>query len=576
MEETVLLINMTVLLLLGSVCSIVFKRLKMPAAIGYIMCGIILSNYWGGESTETEEIVEFLSDLGLVLMMFCIGMELNLKKLRKMGAFSTMVVMIQVPIMLTGGYLSATALGLDALQAIVFGAIISGSSTAVITIVLAEQERISRADVETLILVTVIEDVAQVLIMSAVSPLMNGQNMDITGILVMLVTIIIFMVSAIFIGILFIPKLLDHIGKKYPDEILLVLSLGLCFGLSYISVFVGMSMAIGSFMMGVIVSQSKTHVAIGHEVEPMKNVFMMMFFISIGLLIKPMDIVNNIDTILIIYVIYFVLKAGSVILAYFIGDKPLRLSFFCSISLVAMGEFAFIISKEAYSNGIITSDFYAAVIGAALISMIFLPLINSKAEAIADFVQIKTPQPVVNGFMKFEVARNNFYTRLSMVTKDTMANFRSRLVRLYTDLIIIVLTQIVFVIITPGLANLINNNTPEMVSMYITITVVMLLNFLILVPVLYRTVQNANYLAKVYVNSARKAVAAGKGNPNSPIVSLMKLMIKVNSWIYVVAFDILLLMVTPNELDLFGHFIAAAAGILVVATVQAIMMIRRS
>ena len=255
MEETVLLINMAVLLLLGSVCSIIFKRLKMPAAIGYIMCGIILSNYWGGESTETEEIVEFLSDLGLVLMMFCIGMELNLKKLRKMGAFSAMVVMIQVPIMLAGGYIGATALGLNALQAIVFGAIISGSSTAVITIVLAEQERISRADVETLILVTVIEDVAQVLIMSAVSPLMSGQNMDITGIVIMLVTIVIFMVSAIFIGLLFIPKLLDYIGKKYPDEILLVLSLGLCFGLSYISVFVGMSMAIGSFMMGVIVSQ---------------------------------------------------------------------------------------------------------------------------------------------------------------------------------------------------------------------------------------------------------------------------------------------------------------------------------
>ena len=576
MEETVLLINMAVLLLLGSVCSIIFKRLKMPAAIGYIMCGIILSNYWGGESTETEEIVEFLSDLGLVLMMFCIGMELNLKKLRKMGAFSAMVVMIQVPIMLTGGYIGATALGLNALQAIVFGAIISGSSTAVITIVLAEQERISRADVETLVLVTVIEDVAQVLIMSAVSPLMSGQNMDVTGIVVMLVTIVIFMVSAIFIGLLFIPKLLDYIGKKYPDEILLVLSLGLCFGLSYISVFVGMSMAIGSFMMGVIVSQSKTHIAIGHEVEPMKNVFMMMFFISIGLLIRPEDILNNLGTIFIIYAIYFVLKAGSVMLAYFIGNKPIRLGFYCSISLVAMGEFAFIISKEAFNNGIITSDFYAAVIGAALISMIFLPLISSKSEGIADFVQVKTPQPIVNGFMKFEVMRSNFYARMSMVTKDTMVTFRSRLARLYIDLIIIVLVQIVFVIFTPGLADIINNNTPESIRLYLIITLVMLLDFLLLVPVLYRTMVNATYLAKVYINSARKAVSAGKDNAHSPVISLMKSMIKVNSWVYVVSFDILILLVTPNSLDLFGHFVVAAAGILIVALAQAILMIRKS
>ena len=162
MDVTVLLLNMTMLLLIGWVCSVIFKRLKMPTAIGYIICGIILSNYWGGENADTEWLVGFLADLGLVLMMFCIGMELNLKKLSRMGPFAMMVVMIQVPIMLAGGFIGGTMLGLDALQAIIFGAIISGSSTAVVTIVLAEQERISHTDVETLVFITVIEDVAQV------------------------------------------------------------------------------------------------------------------------------------------------------------------------------------------------------------------------------------------------------------------------------------------------------------------------------------------------------------------------------------------------------------------------------
>ena len=208
--------------------------------------------------------------------------------------------------------------------------------------------------------------------------------------------------------------------------------------------------------------------------------------------------------------------------------------------------------------------------------MICLPLINSKAEAIADFVQVKTPQPIVNGFMKFEVMRSNFYARMSMVTKDTMANFRSRLVKLYVDLLLIVIVQIVFVLITPGLADLINNNTPEVISLYATISGVMLLNFLILVPLLFRTVLNATYLAKVYVNSARKAVSAGKGNPHSPVISLMKSMIKVNRWIFIVSFDILILLVTPNSLDLFGHFVVAALGVLIVALAQIILIIRRS
>ncbi len=576
MEETVLLINMAMLLLIGSVCSILFKRFKMPAAIGYIVSGIILSNYWGGESTQTEEIVELLADLGLVLMMFGIGMELNLKKLKKMGAFAAMVVMIQVPIMLAGGFIGGTALGLNALQAIVFGAIISGSSTAVITIVLAEQERISRADVETLVLITVIEDVAQVLIMSAVSPMMTGQNTDVTGILIMLATVIVFMVVTILVGIMFIPKLLDYVGKKYPDEILLVLSLGLCFGLAYISVSIGMSMAIGAFMMGVIVSQSKTHVAIGHEVEPMKNVFMMMFFISIGLLIDPMDIVNNIGTIILIYLIYFVLKAGSVIVAYFVGNKPMRLGFFCSISLVAMGEFAFIISKEAYNNHIISGDFYASVIGAALVSMIMLPLINRKVEAIADFVQVKTPQPVVNGFMKLEVARSQFYTKLSMVTKETLANFKNRLAYVYVDLIAIVLVQIVFYLLTPSIAGFIYDNTPESISRYVTMASVMLMNFLALVPLLYILMQNVKYLVRVYINSARKAVAAGKGNPRSASVNILKKLIGVNNWFFIVLIDFAILMFTPNSVDLYGHFVVAGIGVIILAAVEAVRMYRRS
>ncbi|MBQ2486078.1 MAG: cation:proton antiporter, partial [Candidatus Methanomethylophilus sp.] len=124
MEESILLLNMTMLLLIGWVCSVIFKRLNMPAAIGYIISGIILSNYWGGENADTERIVSFLADLGLVLMMFCIGMELNLKKLGKMGPFAMMVVMIQVPIMLAGGFVGGSMLGLSALQAIIFGAII--------------------------------------------------------------------------------------------------------------------------------------------------------------------------------------------------------------------------------------------------------------------------------------------------------------------------------------------------------------------------------------------------------------------------------------------------------------------
>ena len=567
---------MAMLLLIGGACAVVFKRLKMPAAIGYIVSGIILSNYWSGESADTEMIVGFLADLGLVLMMFCIGMELNLKKLRKMGTFAMMVVMIQVPIMLTGGFIGGSLLGLDALQAIIFGAIISGSSTAVVTIVLAEQERISHADVETLIFITVIEDVAQVLIMSAVSPLMTGTDMDITGIIWMLITVIIFMVMAIGLGLMFIPRFLDYISDRFSTEALLILSLGLCFGLAYISVYIGMSMAIGAFLMGVIVSQSKQHKRIEHDIEPMKDVFMMMFFVSIGLLIKPSDIINNIGLILIIYAIYFVLKGGSVLIAYFVGNKPLRLSFYCSISLIAMGEFAFIISKEAFVHNIIDANFYAAVIGAALVSMIALPLFNRKVEAIADAFQVHTPQPIVNGFMKIAQTRSNFYSKLALATKETMANFRSRLASLYVTLVLVVIIQIVFVLITPGFADFINAHTPESISLYVTTSLVLLINFMVLVPILRLTVLNMMYLLRVFLDSERKAIAAGTGKPRPTLDRFLRFIMTVNNWFFIVLFDFAILFFTPNKIDILGHILVAVAGIAIIAFMEIWAYLRRS
>lgn len=135
-EEAVLLVNITYLLLIAGFCSIIFTKLKMPAIIGYLAAGIILANFWDGASTSTETIVSILSDMGLVLLMFFIGLELNLAKLKKSGMFVVMVAVIQLPLMLLAGYLAGIVMGWGMVESIFLGAVISGSSTAVIAAVL--------------------------------------------------------------------------------------------------------------------------------------------------------------------------------------------------------------------------------------------------------------------------------------------------------------------------------------------------------------------------------------------------------------------------------------------------------
>ncbi len=554
----------------------VFRKLKMPAVIGYLITGIILANYWSGKSEDTEQIVDFLSDLGLILLMFCIGMELNLKKLRKMGSFAIMVVMIQVPIMLFGGYImGAVFLGLDSLQAIIFGAIISGSSTAVVTIVLKDQDRLTHAEVETVVLITVVEDVAQVVILSAISPMMTGSSMSAESIVWMFLVIVMFMVVATAVGLLLVPKLLDWIGERMSDEIILIVALGLCFCMAWLSTLVGLSMAIGAFMMGVVVSQAKPAKIIEHDIRPMKDVFMMMFFISIGLEIKPESLVENIGVIAIIYVIYFVLKCSSVLLAYFVGNKPLRMSFYSSISLVAMGEFAFIISKEAYDATIISSDFYAAVVGAALMTMILLPIIDSKSEKICDTVQNKTPQFLVNGFLKLEQMRSSFYAKLSLASKTTRQNFRTRVTYTYFEVLLLAILEIAVFIVTPYLSEFLYDNTSEALTKHYSAMIIMIVNFIVLIPLINRIVFNFKFIERVMLDSERKAAEAGTGNIQSRTAKVMKYFIEMNAWILIIAIDFIIILVMPNDVSLLDHLIVAVAGTLIVALMYAIRYLKR-
>jgi CPA2 family monovalent cation:H+ antiporter-2 len=577
-EEAAILLNMMILLLLGGLCSIIFKKLKMPAIIGYLLTGIILGNYWSGRSADTDEIVDFLSDLGLILMMFGIGMELNLQKLRKTGSFAVMVVIIQVPLMLMGGYLGGMLLGLDSLQCIIFGAIISGSSTAVVTVVLRDQVRLTKEEVETVVLVTVVEDVAQVIILSAITPMMSGSEMEIGSIIWMFIKIILFMVAAMAIGLLLVPRFInwvdEHTSDKNSSEVVLIVSLGLCFLMAWMATKVGLSMAIGSFLMGVIVSQSKPVTKISTMVEPMKEVFMMMFFISIGMEIAPETLVDNIGTILAIYLIYFVLKSSSVILAYYIGNKPMRKSFYASISLVAMGEFAFIIGKEALDAGILSNDFYSAVIGAALVSMILLPPINSKADVIYDFFSNHMPARIKKGMQKVDKTRDSFFNKMENASKNTRKNFRTRLTYTYFDIILIILIEIAFYLATPALSTFLADNSG--LSEDLSTQIVMGINFLMLIPVLYTMVFNFKFIERVLLDAERRASAGNTMKRRTLNYRLTKFFVELNGWLLVIFLDFIIILLVPNNVSFLGHLVVAAVASLILVLIYAYSYFRRS
>ena len=553
MEEGVLLMTLAVFILLAAVCSIVFNRIKLPPLIGYIVAGIIIANVWT-VTPESYEVVEILSDIGLVMLMFCIGLEINLKKIRKQGIFAIKVAVIQLPLMVLGGAMAGTLLGFNMVQCICLGAIISGSSTAVVMAVLKSQNRLDKEHIEMLVLITIMEDIGQVIILSMITPLIAGSTMNINEIIVMFISIFVFMIISLLVGLRLVPRMINWVSDNVSDEILTVFSVGLAFSMALLSIFIGLSMAIGAFLMGMMISASRKSKEINHKIEPMRDLFMAVFFIDIGMKITVGSLVDNIGLILIIYVLFAVLKVSTVFLAYWIGGETGRNGFISATALVAMGEFAFIIAAEAHSYGVADDAFYTSVVGAALVSMVVLPFLTRYAPDMWDKGVMHCPKPIYGACNSLNCARDNIYTRISATSKRSQKTFMRSMTHSYINLLIIAAIEIVFYLgIEPAVDWLSASFGGDslMWGMF-----VLAVNFLILAVPIYHLVNNVKFLDEMIITGARR-IANMEGAGDEP-GELYQKFLNINTYLMVIAIDALILIVVPNYMGFWQHMVVFA------------------
>ena len=553
MEEGVLLMTLAVFILLAAVCSIVFNRIKLPPLIGYIVAGIIIANVWT-VTPESYEVVEILSDIGLVMLMFCIGLEINLKKIRKQGIFAIKVAVIQLPLMVLGGAMAGTLLGFNMVQCICLGAIISGSSTAVVMAVLKSQNRLDKEHIEMLVLITIMEDIGQVIILSMITPLIAGSTMNINEIIVMFISIFVFMIISLLVGLRLVPRMINWVSDNVSDEILTVFSVGLAFSMALLSIFIGLSMAIGAFLMGMMISASRKSKEINHKIEPMRDLFMAVFFIDIGMKITVGSLVDNIGLILIIYVLFAVLKVSTVFLAYWIGGETGRNGFISATALVAMGEFAFIIAAEAHSYGVADDAFYTSVVGAALVSMVVLPFLTRYAPDMWDKGVMHCPKPIYGACNSLNCARDNIYTRISATSKRSQKTFMRSMTHSYINLLVIAAIEIVFYLgIKPAVDWLSASFGGDslMWGMF-----VLAVNFLILAVPIYHLVNNVKFLDEMIITGARR-IANMEGAGDEP-GELYQKFLNINTYLMVIAIDALILIVVPNYMGFWQHMVVFA------------------
>ena len=428
--------------------------------------------------------------------MFYIGLELNLQKLKKAGKYVIAVAAIQLPLVVFLGYLAGTMMGWSFTASIFLGAVLSGSSTAVVAAVLKSNNIIDEETKDNIILITVMEDIGQVIILTMATPLLSGNSPNLDSTLILVASIILFIGVSIAIGVLLIPKFLNWVGNRYNPESLLIISMGLCFVMALCASSIGLSIAIGSFLMGIIISQCEYSKVIMGRVEPLKEIFMAVFFISIGMEIVPVELLDNLLLIFIIVVIFIVAKGVSATFACYLANSPLKIAFISAASLLAMGEFALIISKTAYDAGAVESWFYTSVIGACLVSMILLPIISRNSVTIYDKAEASAPGWIVRWICKINSIRADIYARASFSPASRKIASRETLF-IALDLGVIVIIEISFYLITPFLLNQFGTSVPD--TNELIMFIVLIANFLALIPVLNSLIQSLKSISQLMI-----------------------------------------------------------------------------
>ena len=442
-EETRIVIDMALLLLISGVCSLVFVKIRLPPILGYLTAGIILGPTILPQLWVQENTVSLLSSIGIVMLIFYIGMETDMTRMKKTGLKLIFIVCFQMPIVLAAGYLIGILLGMSFVQSIFLGAIISGTSTAVVVSVLKEAKHIDAATASAIVTITIFEDVGQVTILTLAAPLLAGNAPALGSTVNMVMGLILFIGLTIVIGVALIPRVINYIGNRYSAEILLVVSVGLCFAMASVSTTLGLSIAIGAFIMGMLISLSKYRNDMSTKVAPIKELFMAVFFISVGLQISPALIIKSFGLAIIIAAVFIVSKIASVWLGCYLAHMTARESLLIGTSLVAMGEFAFIIGKLALDAGAVTEDFYSAVIGAALITMVALPLLTKAQPRIFDALNVHLPKGLRAALARIDHVRATAMIRMHSWSPER-ETVRKGVFLIFVDCLVIFMVMLVF------------------------------------------------------------------------------------------------------------------------------------
>lgn len=397
MHTITFLQDLAVVMIVAGLVMVVFRRLKQPVVLGYIIAGMIVGPHTPPYALIHDEgTINTLAELGVILLMFSLGLEFSLRKLTTVGAPALLAALLEIGLLFWAGFEIGRFFDWGTMDSVFLGAMLSMSSTTVIIKVLGEMGKMKERFAQLVFGILIIEDILGIAMIALLSGIAMTGSLSFGDVGLTLGKLGIFLAVVLVAGLLVVPRLIAYVAKFRSNEMLVITVLGLCFGVSLLALKLGYSVALGAFIIGAVIAETREIHRIETLIEPIRDMFSAVFFVAIGLLIDPKMLVLYWQPILIITLAVVIGKVVACAFGVFMGGNDTRTSLRVGMSLAQIGEFSFIIASLGVTLKVTSSFLYPIAVAVSALTTLSTPYLIRAADPLVEAFHRLAPRPLVN------------------------------------------------------------------------------------------------------------------------------------------------------------------------------------
>ncbi|HET6283084.1 MAG TPA: cation:proton antiporter [Polyangia bacterium] len=385
-----ILTDLAVILCVAAVTTVIFQRIRQPVVLGYLLAGLIVGPHVPLPLFADLGMAHMLSELGVILLMFSLGLEFSLRKLVRVGPTAGIVAVVQCSLMIWLGYITGRLFGWTAFERLFAGAVVAISSTTIIVKAFTEQGIKGKLS-EIVFGILIVEDLLAILLLAILTAAASGAGLSAGALAVTLGRLAGFLVGLLVVGMFIVPRLIRFLVKLGRTETTVVAVIGICFASALLARRFGYSVALGAFLGGALVSESGEGKTIERLIEPVRDIFAAVFFVSVGMLIDPALVMSQWLAVVVLTVVVVVGKVVGVAAGAFLAGNGVRTSVQAGMSLAQIGEFSFIIAAVGMSLGVIGDFLYPTAVAVSALTTLLTPFLIRLSGPVASYVDRRLP-----------------------------------------------------------------------------------------------------------------------------------------------------------------------------------------